>query len=133
MSLIYIEPIFAHCTRKLDLASTLPPLSTSNEKPVLVGITGARGGRSTPGILPIIVWPPTIIAPELPADINASAWPSFTRYIALTNEESFFRLTAITGGSPVSIISVALITSTRFLSYVYLLSSSLMLSSLPTR
>ena len=52
---IYIEPITAHCTSIVALASTLAPLSTSSETPSLVGISAAIGGLSTPRSLPTIV------------------------------------------------------------------------------
>lgn len=56
-------------------ASTFAPQSINKEKPVFVGINGARGGLSTPFILPIITCPPTRLAPVLPAETIASASP----------------------------------------------------------
>ena len=112
---MYTEPIFANCTRWDGLASTLAPQSIRSEQPVSVGISGARGGRSMPLILPTISCPPTSTAPELPADTNASQTPSFT------------------GGSAVSIISSALTISICSLLYVYCTSSFLMTSCLPVR
>ena len=96
---MYIEPIFANCTRCDALASTLAPQSISNDAPLAVGISGASGERSTPFILPTINCPPTRIAPVLPADTKASASPCFTRFIPTTIDEFFFFLIAITGGS----------------------------------
>ena len=108
---IYIEPILAHCTRKAGLASTLAPLSTISTQPLSVGTIAPIGGLSTPGRRPTITCPPTNIAPELPADTKASASLFLTILRALTKDESFLCLIAITGGSPVSITSVALTTS----------------------
>jgi len=86
-----------------------------DENPVcvlFVGINGANGGRSIPLIRPTNNCPPTKIAPELPADTKASASPFFTSPMATEIEESFFLRIAITGGSAVSITSVAFTTST---------------------
>ena len=47
-----MEPIFANCTRCEALASTLAPQSMSSENPLVVGISGASGARSTPLIRP---------------------------------------------------------------------------------
>ena len=109
-----MEPIFAHCTRNAGLASTLAPLSTISTQPLSVGTIAPIGGLSTPGRRPTITCPPTSIAPELPAETKASASFFLTILSALTIEESFFLLIAITGGSPVSITSVALTTSICF-------------------
>ena len=68
---------------------------------------GASGGLSTPLILPTRTCPPTRTAPELPADTKASASPFFTIFIATTMDESFLPRIAFTGGSAVSITSVA--------------------------
>ena len=81
--------------------------SISRDTPFAVGINGASGGRSIPLIRPTSVCPPTSIAPELPADTNASASPFFTSFIPTTMDESFFLRIAFTGGSAVSITSVA--------------------------
>ena len=102
-----MDPILANWTRCDGLASTLAPQSISSDTPFAVGISGASGGLSTPLMRPTITWPPTSTAPELPADTNASASPLFTRFMATTMEESFFLRIAITGGSAVSITSVA--------------------------
>ena len=98
------------------LAGTFAPQSIKSATPFSVGIRDASGGLSTPLILPTITCPPTRIAPELPADTNASAFPSFTIFIPTTMEESFFLLIAFTGGSAVSITSVVFTTSSLFLS-----------------
>ena len=51
--------------------------------------------------------PPTKIAPELPADTNASASFCFTIFIPMTMDDCFFLRIAFTGGSAVSITSSA--------------------------
>jgi hypothetical protein len=56
------------------------------------------------------------MAPVLPADINASAFPSLRRVSPLTREESFFSRTALTGGSFKDMSSVASIISIWLLS-----------------
>ena len=86
--------------------------SINNETPVSVGISGANAGLSTPFNLPTITCPPTKVAPVLPAETYASQAPSLTIVKAFTIEESFFFLIAITGGSAVSITSVAFTIST---------------------
>ena len=96
-----------------------------------MGINGARGGLSTPFILPIITCPPTRLAPVLPAETIASASPFLTIYIHFTKEESFFFLIAATGGSPVSITSLAS-TISNLSDEGYFSSSFFISSSLPT-
>ena len=110
----------------------MAPQSIRSAGPFAVGISGARGERSTPLILPTTNWPPTSMAPVLPADTNASASPCFTRFIPTTIEEFFFFLIAITGGSSNPITSSACTIVTRSLSYLYFASSVLMSSVLPT-
>jgi len=106
-----MEPILANCTRCEERASTFAPQSMSRDTPVSVGISGAKGGRSIPRILPTITCPPTNTAPELPADTNASASFCFTIFIPTTIDESFFLRIAFTGCSAVSITSVAFLIS----------------------
>ncbi len=125
---MYIEPIFANCTRCDALASTFAPQSISRAGPFAVGIRGASGDLSTPFILPTTNCPPTSIAPVLPAETNASASPCFTRFMPTTIDEFFFFLMAITGGSSKPITSSACTMLIRSLSYVYL-PSSLFISS----
>ena len=74
-------------TRCEERASTFAPQSMSRDTPVSVGISGAKGGRSIPRILPTITCPPTNTAPELPADTNASASFCFTIFIPTTIAE----------------------------------------------
>ncbi len=111
----------------------MAPQSIRSAGPLAVGITGASGERSTPFILPTTNWPPTSIAPVLPAETNASASPCFTRFIPTTIDEFFFFLIAITGGSSKPIISSACTMLIRPLSYVYLSSSFFISSVLPAR
>ena len=84
-------------------------------------------------ILPTRTCPPTRTAPVLPADTNASHVPSLTIFIPFTIEESFLERIAATGGSAVSITSVAFTISTCSCGNVYFASSVRMTSSLPTR
>ena len=84
----------------------------------------ARGGLWTPLSLPMITWPPTRLAPVLPAETIPSASPFLTIYKHFTSEESVFSLIAATGGSPVSIISVALTISNWSLLYLYFMKVS---------
>ena len=95
----------------------LAPQSKRSEGSAAVGSKCARGVLLTPLALPTINCPPARIAPVLPAEIKASAFPSFRRLRPTTRDESFFSLTAFTGASLRLISSVALITSTLFLSY----------------
>lgn len=101
------------------------------DTPLSVGINGASGGRSTPLILPTITCPPTRIAPELPAEQNASASPLRTIFMPTTMDESFFVRIALTGGSSVSMTSVALTTS--ICSFLYVCFLILLIRLLPCR
>ena len=122
----------ANCTRWDGLASTFAPQSIRRDTPSFVGISGASGGRSTPLMRPTIVCPPTRTAPVLPEETNASASPQRTFFMPTTIEESFLWRIALTGGSPVSMISVAGTISTRSFGYVYFCSSFSMTSTWPT-
>ena len=127
-----MEPIFANCTRWEALASTFAPQSIRRDTPFSVGINGASGGRSIPRILPTITCPPTRIAPELPADTNASASFCFTIFMPTTIDDCFFLRIAFTGGSAVSITSSACTTSICSFGYVYFSSSLFTTSCCPT-
>ena len=74
---------------------------------MVVGISGARGGLSTPLLLPTSTCPPTSTAPVLPEETKASASCVLTSFRPTTMEESFFLRIANTGGSAVSITSEA--------------------------
>ena len=93
-----------------------PPSARRVIPPFILGRPGHKHGLSIPFILPTINVPPANKAPVLPADTIASAFLSFTKFNATTIEESFLRLTAITGLSSFSIISVVCIISSLFLS-----------------
>src|SRR5690625_6409745 len=77
----------AYCTKFFGFTSTFAPAS-SNKKPspFVVGNVGLKAGRSIPFILPITNKPLTTNAPVLPAEIQASARPSFTSVAAKTRE-----------------------------------------------
>ena len=57
-------------------------------------MSGARGDLFTPLDLPTISCPPARMAPELPAEIIASASPLFTIFIPTVSDESFLLLIA---------------------------------------
>ena len=102
------------------MLSALAPLSKRlNTPPSLVntGRVDSNPGRVIPFILPTINKPAANNAPVFPQENNASTFPSFTAYAALTKEESFFLLIALTGSSFMSITSVVWIISI-FLSLV---------------
>ena len=56
----------------------------------MVGINGARGGLSTPLLLPTSTCPPTRTAPVLPDETKASASCFLTIFKPTTIDESFF-------------------------------------------
>lgn len=89
------------------LASTLAPQSMRRENPLSVGIRGASGGRSTPLILPTITWPPTKMAPELPAETKAVGLSALYQVHSHHNGRILFLPDGVDGGSPVSMTSEA--------------------------
>ena len=129
----YTVPIWANCTKCSGLASTLAPQSINSEKPFFDGKNGASAGLLIPFILPTTSWPPTRIAPVLPADTTASACPSCTSFMATTRDESFFSRIAFVGTSPISMISVAFTTSIFSLLYEYFCNSFSISSCFPTK
>ena len=95
----------------------------------MVGINGARGGLSTPLLLPTSTCPPTRTAPVLPDEIKASASCFLTIFKPTTIDESFFLRIAKTGGSAVSITWDALTTWIWFFGYPEYFASSLSITS----
>ena len=90
-------------------------------------------GRFTPAMRPRLRMALVATAPELPADTNASARPSFTSRIATLIEQSFFFLIASTGLSSIpatsgawtiSIVPLTIASCAAFLSAFGNLSSS---------
>ena len=114
------------------MQSTFAPQSTSSMLPSAVGSTGASAGRSTPLARRMMSVAPATVAPVLPAVRKTSPFPSATRFIPTTMEESFFVRMAFTGGSAISISSRASTTSIRSGSYSRPLRCSAMTSFFPT-
>ncbi len=85
--------------------STLAPASIKITGPFSVGTILAIAGLSTPLIRPRAKTPAARVAPEFPALITASAWPSFTRRNATRMELSFFFRRALSGDSPIATAS----------------------------
>ena len=113
--------------------------SSSGRRGMRVGRTVAIAGRCTPLMRPRLRIALVATAPELPAETNASARPSFTRRIATLIEQSFFLRTAVTGLSSISATSGAWMTSSvpffvaAATSLGYLASSASICSLTPTR
>ena len=85
------EMVFEYILNQNNIdPATLAPQSISRETPVAVGISGARGARSTPLLFPTRTCPPTSTAPVLPQDTKAEASLLLTIRSAFTREESFF-------------------------------------------
>ena len=79
------------------LESTFAPTSRKYVNPVCVGTMEPRAGRSTPLIRPWTNSAVAMIAPEFPAETQASAWPSLHRRAQTFIDESALERTACAG------------------------------------
>ena len=102
------EPICANCTSQSACTSALAPASSSTVGAMPgTGMMVAIAGRLTPLMRPIRSSADAIVAPVLPAEIIAEAWPSRTASAARTSVESFLRRTARPPSSSISMTSLA--------------------------
>ena len=100
--------ICANCNKFIGLQFVLEPQSIRTNLLWYEGSIPAKAGLSTPFILPTKRVAPVRSAPEFPAEINTSPFPSFSKLNPTTIEESFLCLIARVGVSSISIVSVAL-------------------------
>jgi len=102
------EPIVANCASHATSTSALAPASSK-----IVGVDPGTGigvaiaGRFTPSMRPMRNSAEAIVAPVLPAEIIALAFPSRTASALRTRVESFFARTAPAGSSSMPITSLA--------------------------
>ena len=104
----YTEPMIANCVNHSASTSAFAPAS-NNTVCVLpgTGIGVAIAGRLTPLMRPIRKSAEAIVAPVLPAEIIALAFPSRTNSADCTSVESFLVRTEDAGSSCMSMNSVA--------------------------
>ena len=101
----------ANWTRSSGRASALAPESRRTEGPRRAGIVTAIAGLRTPGMRRISSRQAASIAPVLPAETTAPAFPSRTARHAMTSELFGFARTASVGFSSIVITSGASISS----------------------
>ena len=88
----------ANCWRTAGRTSVLIPLSMTIALPLAVGITGANATRLTPLMRLTMNIEPAPIAPELPAERNASPSPSLSRRKPVAREVFAIALVRIAEG-----------------------------------
>src|ERR1041385_9406643 len=77
----------ANSRRWLGFVSTFAPTSSSSVCPFELGTMAASAGRLTPSIIPMTTRAEVHAAPVLPADTNACALPSATRFAQTRMDE----------------------------------------------
>ena len=85
--------------RVCSSGSTEEPTSSRMSRPAAVGSTAASAGRRTPGQRPSPSAAELTVAPVLPAETTASAWPWATASTAVRTPDST-RLSAWSGAAP---------------------------------